>query len=660
MTADDSEEVYALDIETTGLSIVDDKIIGLSICNGESLSSAVWYGEGEIEKVLQWLSEYEVPVIAWNALFDIGKLAHDYPQYPLNLVCDVAVYAQMCDNSFTTPGFGLKNSVRKYLGYETNETEIVDYLVSIDIDADSSNFREYLDRVPVSLIAKYCRYDTYYTYCLYRLLPTYIKCDPGTWSELFKSEVMAAVEARIEGFEINWDRLNRFNEESADKLQRVKETFLNDPEIAQYIRYERRARYIKECIDKWDKSKTKKLKLPGFEDWLARKKNQFNVGSNTQILGVFNHQGQFFDWGTGEFDYPAVTDKGNATLDQDHIGLYGKGGAILEERGNLKQMLDRIANIAKETGSDGKWHPDYNLLGAKSGRISTPGSNLLAFPVEEKELASSVISGEGHSFIAVDFRSLEPAVQAHLSGDPKLRYAIVDGVGKKPFWKDGVLWIDDVYLMHVSAIKEFNQDLDVDLDLWVEDSEEVKHKNKLLRGMAKGVFLSTVYGAMPPTVRILVFKHTKKLYPLSVIKPVVRSFWQTFSCLFMLKKELTEEVRKNTYLINEFGYPLTFASLGSNNCSTPMHTVLNRMIQSTAAGVMKLFIHMVMEHKPEWMKIVIPDWHDAMTVKVPDDKIEEGKLVILACLDELNKALGWDFELMLSMSVGKTLYDTKN
>lgn len=654
------QEVYALDIETTGLSIVDDSIIGLAICASETIDGAIWYAGADIVNVLAWLSENQIPVICWNALFDIGKLTHDYPQYPLNLVCDVACYAQMCDNSATTPGFGLKPSVRKYLGYDTNETEIVDWLVSRGVDADSDNFREFLHRVPIKLTAKYCRYDAYYTLMLYKTLKGFIKVDPATWTYLFNAEVMATVEARCEGFAVDSKKLDAFYEDSAQKLTEVGDMFMANETIQKFIGYERRARHAKEQMDKWEKSKTKRIRPTSYEDWAAKEKNEFNIGSNTQLLGIFNHQGLFFDWDVCDYDYPATTDKGNATLDADHIGLYGEGGAILEERGNLKQMLDRVSSIRKETASNGRWYPDFNLLGTKSGRISTYGSNLLAFPMQCEPLASSILADPGTSFIAVDFRSLEPAVQAHLSGDPKLRYAIVDGVGKRPFWKDETLWIDDVYLMHVSAIPTFKNQLKMDIDLWMEDSEKVKHDNKQLRGMAKGVFLSTVYGASPARVRLLVFKHTKVLYPLNVIKPVVKSFWQTFALLFMLKQDLTNEVKDRSYLVTEFGFPLTFASLGGNSLSTPLHTVLNRMIQSTAAGVMKMLISIVMQHKPEWMKIVIPDWHDAMTVKVPDDKIEAGKNVINACLDELNRTLEWEFDLMLSMSVGKTLYDTKN
>ena len=121
-----------------------------------------------------------------------------------------------------------------------------------------------------------------------------------------------------------------------------------------------------------------------------------------------------------------------------------------------------------------------------------------------------------------------------------------------------------------------------------------------------------------------------------------------------------DEVRRNTYLVTEFGFPLTFSSLASSTITTPMHTTLNRMIQSTAAGVMKLMIAILYQHKPAWMTFLIPDWHDAFTLKIPVDKVEEAKVIVNNCLRELNETLQWEFDLMLSIKIGKTLYDTKN
>ena len=658
MTYDGSP--YALDIETTGLKIVDDKLIGLSICNAAQIESAVWYPAKSVPKILQWLSEYQIPIICWNALFDIGKLTHDYPEYPLNLVCDVAVMAQMADNSNATPGFGLKPSIRKYFGYETVESEIIDFLISIGIKADEDNFREHLSLVPEEMVAKYCKYDAYYTYALFEYLPNFIKVDTENWMYLYLQEVWATIEARIVGFRYNKESLLLARDRYTQVLSEVENEFLVNPTMRKYTEFFLRHKHYTEQMKRFEKSKTGKIKNKSFEEWKNSEKNAFNIGSNTQLIGTFQEQGLYFDWESGEFDYPEYTEKGAPTLDANHIGLYGEGGGILERRGNLKMLIDKIGNILGETESDGRWHPDFNLLGTKSGRISSSGANILAFPFNEFELAGCILSDKGHSFIAVDFRSLEPAVQAHLSGDPKLRYAISEGVGKKPFWQNGTLWIDDIYLLNISEQENFRTHLDVDCDLWLVDSEVVKKKNKLIRNTAKGVYLSTGYGAQPPKVRKLVIKHTKKPWKLKEIKPIVKGFWATFTHLLILKQGLEKEVREKGYFVTEFGFPLTYRSTAGQALATPMHTCLNRMSQSTAAGVMKLFIAIVLENKPDWMIFTIPDLHDACTVQVPDDLIEEGKQYIMTCLDKLNETLNWEFPLMLSMTIGKSLYETKN
>lgn len=651
---------FALDIETTGLGLIDDKLIGLSLCPKPNIDSSRWYSGKKMVQAIKWLSENQVPLIVWNALFDIGKLAYEFPQYPLNVVCDVAVFAQMADNSNKTPGFGLKPCIRKYLGYETVETEIVDYLsMMLGIQVDENNFREHLSLVPEEMVAKYCRYDSYYTYALFEYLPNFIKVDTENWMYLYLNEVQAHIEARIEGILCDREKLVPLKEKYKQHLENVANEFQNHPEISRFIEYEARNRHYLEQMKRYEKSKTGQIKKTKFADWIQKEKNQFNIGSNKQVLGVFNEQGVFFDWEKAEFVYPEYTEKGAPTLDQEHIGLYGLGGEILEKRGNLKLLIDRIDNIFKEHQSDGRWHPDFNMLGTKSGRISSSGANILAFPVDEKELAECVIADEGHTFIAVDFRSLEPCVQAHLSGDKKLKYAVSDGIGKKPFWENGTLWIDDIYLLNLSEQETFRTQIDVDLDLWVVDSECVKKKNKIVRNVGKGAYLSTGYGAQPPRVRKLVIKLTKKNWTLKQIKPIVKAFWASFPGLLILKQDLEQEVKRRGFFVTEFGFPLTYTSTAGQGLATPIHTVLNRMTQSTAAGVMKLYLAIVMDSKPSWMKMVIPDWHDALTVKVPDEYVEDGKQFILECLDELNRRLDWEFPLLLSMKTGKNLYETK-
>lgn len=67
------------------------------------------------------------------------------------------------------------------------------------------------------------------------------------------------------------------------------------------------------------------------------------------------------------------------------------------------------------------------------------------------ELMTLLLPESGNSIISVDLASGEPTVITHYSGDANYRAATLDMVGKAPFYKNSVLYIDDIYLMVMST-----------------------------------------------------------------------------------------------------------------------------------------------------------------------------------------------------------------
>lgn len=656
-------EPYALDIETTGLKLVDDEVLGAAICNGEQLSDSKWYPAGEkLAAMLKWLTDYQIPVICHNGLFDVTFLEFKYPGTRINMIEDTACLCLMADNSDASVGYSLDENANRYLGMTKDSEDIIIWLNQNGFpEVNKKNFRGYMKHIPISMVAEYCMFDAFITKMLRDSIKPYIKVNPDIYTQLFIASFRMAKEARMNGVPLDMGKLRDYENYLVNLIENVTDKFFSNENLKRYIDYAKREEFYLEYMKRLEKSTTGNVKQKDYAVWSANEKNKFNIGSGTQLKRLFDAQGLYFNWDEGEFEYPAVSEKtGDPTFDGDHIGLYGEGGEILDELGNAKEMLIRVRQIYNEIGSDGVWRPDYNLTGARSGRISTSGSNLLAFPVREKRFAECIKAPPGELIMIPDFVSLEPAIQAHVSKDKHLRYCIYDGVGKRPFYdENGILWIDCIYLHVASYNKKFRDDLDIDADLWMIDSDAVKEHNKPVRTPNKTIYLAWVYGSQVDTLKKQTIKKTKRPWTEAEIREVIRSLKTAFPMLYMTTKRLQDEVKAKTYFTTEFGFPLTFASIGSSKISTKMHKCLNRKVQGTAAGVMKTFQLILLNNKPDWMKIVVPDWHDAFVGRIPVDKREEAETIVRKCNDILNSMLKWEFPLRISVGFGENLYAAK-
>ena len=232
---------------------------------------------------------------------------------------------------------------------------------------------------------------------------------------------------------------------------------------------------------------------------------------------------------------------------------------------------------------------------------------------------------------------------------------------KKPFIKNDILWIDDMYLMAAYSAPFMREELQkyLDLDNWVLNPDEEKKKVKKIRSLSKTIVLATNYGASAKKIQDTINEQLKMIVPVKNIEEFQSAYWATLSVASQYKRSIEFEARNKGYLINIGGFPLTFYDKPGGRISE-VHKALNRMIQSSAAVCMKLllfFINKRIKNKP-----IIPqicDWHDACFFKVKNEFLEEANNLIELALDDTNDALNLPLKLRLDKHVGGSLYDCK-
>lgn len=131
--------------------------------------------------------------------------------------------------------------------------------------------------------------------------------------------------------------------------------------------------------------------------------------------------------------------------------------------------------------SDGRIHPNYNLNGTSSHRISSDNPNLLNLPkpVHGYNPRECYVVPRGYIFVTADFSSCEVKILAALCRDEKMLEAILGGLDFHSYTASVINGI---------PYEEFHGT--------IEDKTNPNHKKyKVLRGNAKAVTFGILYGS---------------------------------------------------------------------------------------------------------------------------------------------------------------------
>lgn len=284
--------------------------------------------------------------------------------------------------------------------------------------------------------------------------------------------------------------------------------------------------------------------------------------------------------------------------------------------------------------------------------------NVQGLARRDKGLMACILSDKDMETVSIDLSAGEPTCTAHYSQDPKYNYACFDGVGKEPFFnKEGILMIDDIYLMSMSASPEgrpvlqdafYNTyDGKTFVERWMEDPDYIaKGVLKEYRPNYKWKCLGLGYG-MGPKKLVKQAYDQGEILTLQSARMFYKAYWDLFAGVRLLANRLQYRVEKQGFLINQFGYRLV----------PEPHKAFNYWIQSSVSGIMHVY-RMKLAHAAPWARF-ITCIHDEFLYDVPVERLEEFKRIKDLACDSLNDDLQWRTKIRTGWATGKNWYDAK-
>lgn len=477
--------IIAVDTETNGLDRIDGKIAGVclytpgqkgvyipvrheSFMTGIELKTNV--SKEFMKDQFERMNKSNIKYVLHNAKFDMHIL---WWMLGIKIIpyWDTQIGSQLLNEN---EPHKLKVLYKKYVDNADENSKVASF---------NSLFKGIeFNKVPPDVAYMYASFDPIMTYELYQFQYNFIDIN-GKYCKEKGLERVAEVFRNIEMpliqvvFEMECTGV-KIDTDLAEKLK------------AQYTKHKDAAEVkfnleIDKLNDKFDKLMIKNPAAYNklFKDGIRK----VSISSPTQLAILF--------YDVLEFESPdkkSPRGTGEAILKSFNHPLVD---SILEYRSMSKLLSTYIEAIPQHIAKrDNRLHANFNQYGAKTGRFSSSDPNLQNIPSQKTKLSDGTvidaghdirqmfIAGDGMVIVGGDFSQQEPRCLAHMSDDPHMLQAYLEG-------KDLYATIaSKIYKMPYDECKEFRADGTVNPD------------GKARRTSVKPVLLGLMYGRGVPSI----------------------------------------------------------------------------------------------------------------------------------------------------------------
>jgi len=280
-------------------------------------------------------------------------------------------------------------------------------------------------------------------------------------------------------------------------------------------------------------------------------------------------------------------------------------------------------------------------------------ANMLGLARRDKGLMQALIPPKGYVVASSDASAGEPTIISHFTKDPFYKYAAFDGIGKKPKYSQGVLMIDDIYLMGGSVspmakdkIHEWFTSNDVH-NQWLVNHDACIAPIKAERTFLKMLILALGYGMQAKKMEKTSRENGYSL-TIQEARAFYQAYWDLFEYIRGFSNKLQRYVEKKGYLYNPFGFRVT----------PEPHKAFNAFVQSSVNGLMVMFLKALLEESSTYADYVITI-HDELVFFVKEDRQEDFEKAKEIATTYLNSVLQWSVPVRFGLVFGPTFYEAK-
>lgn len=612
---------YVLDVETTGLDIYNDILVGICLYTPGETSAYVPFNHTDLQNVrvadqmseeqvrdivIPYLQDQELRCINHNIKFDNKKLAWDWKQIIVNIYWDTLIAGYVLNEN---EPHGLKPLYNKYILHGKGSSEDYGDL----FEGIPFNY------VPIEVATVYGANDGFKTYALYKFQAQYLREDHPredfrkmyyVFREVEMPLIPLCTDMEMRGVEIREDFAKELSEDFNKEMVEVEAKC--DAYVEQFKQY---------ILDHNNLMR------------LTKGTCKINYSSPQQVAALFYDIFKLRSVrrkeprGTGD----KIIQKFLSTAKKKDTKKSREFAEFLENYQRFKEIkkllgtyVDKIPQV-KEPKINAVY-TTYNQYGAKTGRFSSSDTvskiNLQNIPSKEKRIRKIFKARDGYKLVGGDFSQIEPRVLAFLSGDESMINAYKEG---KDLY---AIMGSQVYQLPYEDCREFYPDGTV--------NTEGKHR----RTTMKSVLLGIMYERGATAIGEQFNKSAEWAQQL------IDNFYKSFPKINQYRLKIENMAETYGYVTTITGRKRRLPDMQLEDKDDYRYQEahrqsLNSVIQGSSADIMKLSM-IAIYNDPRYKALdchMIITVHDELIMEVPEDHIKEGAELLVGTMKRVGHSL---------------------
>lgn len=612
---------YVLDVETTGLDIYNDILVGICLYTPGETSAYVPFNHTDLQNVrvadqmseeqvrditLPYLQDQELRCINHNIKFDNKKLAWDWKQIIVNIYWDTLIAGYVLNEN---EPHGLKPLYNKYILHGKGSSEDYGDL----FEGIPFNY------VPIEVATVYGANDGFKTYALYKFQAQYLREDHPredfrkmyyVFREVEMPLIPLCTDMEMRGVEIREDFAKELSEDFNKEMVEVEAKC--DAYVEQFKQY---------ILDHNNLMR------------LTKGTCKINYSSPQQVAALFydifklRSVSRKEPRGTGD----KIIQKFLSTAKKKDTKKSREFAEFLENYQRFKEIkkllgtyVDKIPQV-KEPKINAVY-TTYNQYGAKTGRFSSSDTvskiNLQNIPSKEKRIRKIFKARDGYKLVGGDFSQIEPRVLAFLSGDESMINAYKEG---KDLY---AIMGSQVYQLPYEDCREFYPDGTV--------NAEGKHRRTTMKSVLLGIMyergataIGEQFNKSAEWAQQLIDNFYKSFPKINQYRLNIENMAETYGYV----TTITGRKRRLPDMQLEDKYDYRYQEAHRQS--------LNSVIQGSSADIMKLSM-IAIYNDPRYKALdchMIITVHDELIMEVPEEHIKEGAELLVGTMKRVGHSL---------------------